>query len=42
MDRRTKQLLTIAICLLIFFIGIYYDITQANVSHQSIFEIFGF
>lgn len=40
-DKRTKQLIIIAVCLLIFVIGIAKDMNfWMNEDHQSIFKIF--
>lgn len=42
MDRRTKQILTIVICLLIAGFGIYYNVTNYMESSDSLLRMFGF
>ena len=39
MDRRTKQILTIIICLLIFGMGIVYDISTMSSDKISIIKL---
>lgn len=42
MDKKTKQILTIVICLFIFAFGLYYDYTTwSRVEHASLFQMFG-
>ena len=42
MSRRSKQIFTIVICLLIAAFGIYHNIMQYIAADQSLFKILGF
>lgn len=40
MDEKTKQIITIAVCMLIFVLGLVYDYTTWQSNHISLFKIF--
>lgn len=42
MEKKTKQILTIVICLFIFVFGLCYDYTSwTRTEHASLFQMFG-